>query len=208
VVKITDQGIEKYLMDLSFEYDPHILEMERIAKEKNFPIVDRLVGRLLFVLTRIRNPRLIVELGSGFGYSAYWFALALGDGKVVLTDYEEGHIGYAKAMFEKAGLRGKVEFRVGEALEIIEEYEGIDILFIDLDKWQYVEAVRRAIPRLSTNSLVIADNTLWYGKVLEERGDRDTEGIKEFNHYMYRHGDFFTTIIPLRDGILLAYKMS
>jgi predicted O-methyltransferase YrrM len=207
-MKITDQGIEKYLMDLSFEDDPHILEMERIAKEKNFPIVDRLVGRLLFVLTRIRNPRLIVELGSGFGYSAYWFALALGKGKIVLTDYEEGHIGYAEAMFEKAGMRGKVEFRLGEALEIIEEYEGIDILFIDLDKWQYVEAVRRAIPRLSTNALVIADNTLWYGKVLEERGDRDTEGIKEFNQYMYRHGDFFTTIIPLRDGILLAYKMS
>jgi predicted O-methyltransferase YrrM len=207
-MKIIDLGIEKYMMDLSFEDDPHILEMERIAKEKNFPIVDRLVGRLLFVLTRIRNPRLIVELGSGFGYSAYWFALALGEGKVVMTDYEEGHIAYAEAMFEKAGMRGKVEFRVGEALEIIEEYERIDILFIDLDKWQYVEAIRKAIPRLNTNALVIADNTLWYGKVLKGRGDRDTEGIKEFNHYMYRHRDFFTTIIPLRDGILLAYKMS
>ena len=207
-MKITDQGIERYLMELSLEDDPHILEMERIAKEKNFPIVDRLVGRLLFVLTRIRKPRLIVELGSGFGYSAYWFALALDKGKVVLTDYKKEHIGYAKAMFEKAGLRGKVEFRTGEALETLEEYEGIDILFIDLDKWQYVEAVRKAIPRLSANALVIADNTLWYGKVLEERGDRDTEGIKEFNHYMYRHRDFFTTIIPLRDGVLLAYKMS
>ena len=160
------------------------------------------------MLTKLRNPKLIVELGSGFGYSAYWFALALDQGKVVMTDYEEEHVRYAKTMFEKAGLIGKVEFRVGEALEFIEAYEGIDILFIDLEKWQYVEAVRRAIPRLNTGAIVIADNALWHGKVVEKKGDRDTDGIKEFNHFMFGHRDFFSTIIPLRDGILLACKKS
>jgi caffeoyl-CoA O-methyltransferase len=207
-MKITDQEIEKYLMDLSFEDDPFILEMEHIARQRNFPIVNRLVGRLLFVITTIKKPGLIFELGSGFGYSAYWFARALGDGKVVLTDYDDEHIGYAKAMFEKAGLREKAEFRVGDALTILEEYECIDILFIDLDKWQYVEAVRRAMHRLNSSALVIADNALWYGKVIEKKGDRDTEGIKEFNHFMFGRRDFFTTIIPLRDGILLACKVS
>jgi caffeoyl-CoA O-methyltransferase len=205
---ITDREIEKYLMDLSFEDDPFILEMERIARESNFPIVNRLVGRLLFVITTIKKPRLVLELGSGFGYSAYWFARALVDGKVVLTDYDDEHIGYAKAMFEKAGLSEKAEFRVGDALTILEQYECIDILFIDLDKWQYVEAVRRAMPRLNPGALMIADNALWHGKVIEKKGDRDTEGIKEFNHFMFGHRDFFATIVPLRDGILLACKMS
>lgn len=110
---ITDPGIERYLMNLSPENDRQVLEMERIAKEKNFPIVDRLVGRLLFVLTKLRKPKLIVELGSGFGYSAYWFARALEKGKVVLADHSEENVAYAQRTFRKAGLSRKAEFRVG-----------------------------------------------------------------------------------------------
>lgn len=205
---ITDPKIDAYLMKLAREDDPYLLEMEEIAKERNFPIVDRLVGRLLFILTKLKKPRLIVELGSGFGYSAYWFAKALQRGKVVLIDHEAENIEYAKKTFKRKGLFRKAEFRVGDAVMIAREYAHIDILFIDIDKHQYLEAFKTLIPNLNRNALVIADNTLWYGKVTEGRRDRDTMGIRRFNEYISTAPDFFTTIAPLRDGVLLAYKMS
>jgi caffeoyl-CoA O-methyltransferase len=207
MVTITDPRINDYLMKLAVEDDQYILEMERIAQKKDFPIVERLVGRLLFVLTELKKPKLIVELGSGFGYSSYWFAKALHNGKVVLTDYREENIDYAKKLFKKAGLIRKAEFRVGEALEIAKEYNNIDILFIDIEKYQYPEAVKTLLPNLNKNALIIADNTLWYGKVVGKNRDKETLGIKKFNQYLFGNQDFMTTILPLRDGILIAYKL-
>jgi len=101
MINITDPKINDYLMRLSEENDSNLLEMERIAKKKGFPIVGRLVGRLLFILTRLKAPKLVVELGSGFGYSAYWFAKALSKGKVVLIDYREENMEYAKDLLQK-----------------------------------------------------------------------------------------------------------
>ena len=206
MITITDPKINDYLMSLSREDDRHILEMERIARENGFPIVERLVGRLLFMLTKLKDPRLIVELGSGFGYSAYWFARALNKGRVVLTDYNAENMEYAKNLFRETGLIRKAEFRVGNALEIAGEYKNIDILFIDIDKHQYLDAVRALIPNLNRNALIIADNTLWYGRVTEKTRDKETLGIKRFNKYLFEHRDFMTVIVPLRDGVLIAYK--
>jgi predicted O-methyltransferase YrrM len=205
---ITDPHIEKYLMNLAREDDGYLLEMERIAKEKDFPIIDRLVGRLLFVLTKLKKPKLIVELGSGFGYSAYWFARALERGRVVLTDYSAEHINYAKRTFRETGLSRKAEFRVGNGMEIAKEYTNIDILFIDIDKHQYLEAAQTLLPNLCRNALIIADNSLWYGRVTGRKRDRETLGIKKFNEFMCDHKDFLTVIIPLRDGVLVAYKLT
>ena len=206
MITITDPKINDYLMSLSREDDRHILEMERIARKNGFPIVERLVGRLLFMLTKLNDPRLIVELGSGFGYSAYWFARALNKGRVVLTDYNAENMEYAKNLFRETGLIRKAEFRVGNALEIAGEYKDIDILFIDIEKHQYLDAVRALIPNLNRNALIIADNTLWYGRVTEKTGDKETLGIKRFNKYLFEHRDFMTVIVPLRDGVLIAYK--
>jgi predicted O-methyltransferase YrrM len=208
VITITEPKIEKYLMKLSREADRHILEMERIAKQRDFPIVDRLVGRLLFVLTKLKNPKLIVELGSGFGYSAYWFARALEKGRVVLIDTLQDNIDYAKKTFQQARLAHKAEFRVGNAIERAKDYNNIDILFIDIDKHQYLEAVQKLLANLNDNALIIADNSLWHGRVVGKKRDRDTVGIRKFNEYLFSHRDFFTTVLPLRDGVLVAYKLS
>ena len=206
MITITDPKINDYLMRLSGEDDRHIVEMESIARENGFPIVERLVGRLLFILTKLKAPKLIVELGSGFGYSAYWFAKTLNKGRVVLTDYREENMEYAKNLFHETGLSRKAEFRTGNALEIAGEYKNIDILFIDIDKHQYLDAVRVLIPNLNRNALIIADNTLWYGRVTEKIRDKETLGIKRFNKYLFEHPDFMTVILPLRDGVLIAYK--
>lgn len=209
MIPITDPRIEEYLMGLAPERDPALLAMEQRAKELDFPIVDRLVGRLLYLLTRLRQPRLVVELGSGFGYSAWWFARAISiTGKVVMTDYSPTNIAYARTMFQETGFIDRLEFRVGNALEIGREYRDIDILFIDLDKHQYREAVEAMIPRLAPHALVIADNALWHGRVVEEGDDPETRGIREFNTFMTDRKDFFTTILPLRDGVMVSYRLS
>lgn len=206
MIDITDRKINDYLLSLSGEKDKYLLAMERVAKKKNFPIVGRLVGKLLYLLTKLKDPELIVELGSGFGYSAYWFAKALDRGKVVLIDYREDNIAYARDLFHKTGFIHKAEFRTGNALEIAQEYENIDIVFIDIDKHQYCDAVDRLIPKLNRNALIVADNSLWYGRVAENVRDKKTREIKKFNRYLSEHPDFVTTILPLRDGVLVAYK--
>ena len=82
------------------------------------------------------------------------------------------------------------------------------MLFIDIDKYQYMDAIQAMLPRLSPTSLVIADNTLWYGRVVEPDGDKDSEGMKQFNRFMFERADFFSTLIPLRDGVLLSYRLN
>lgn len=210
MITITDPRIESYLMKMVPEDDPHLAAMEAKAKESDFPIVGRLVGRFLYLLTRLKQPALVVELGSGFGYSSYWFARALSlRGKVVVTDYGGENIAYARQVFTETGLLDRGEFRVGDALQVAREYRDIDILFIDIDKHQYPEAIRTMLPCLAPNALVIADNTLWHGKVAEEGArDAETDGVVLFNDFMSNHKEFFTTLVPLRDGVLLAYRYS
>jgi predicted O-methyltransferase YrrM len=209
MITITDPRIESYLMNMAHEEDPQLTAMEEKAKENMLPIIGRLVGRFLYLLTRLKQPTLVVELGSGFGYSAYWIARALSiRSKIVLTDYSEINIAYARQVFRNAGLSDRAEFRVGDALQTGIEYEKIDLLFIDIDKCQYLEAIKVMLPRLAENALVIADNSLWHGKVAEEdTQDNETETINRFNDFMFSN-KFFTSIVPLRDGVLLAYKLS
>ncbi len=208
MITITDPRIESYLLGMVPDEDHHLAAMEEKALETGLPIVGRLVGRFLYLLTRLKQPALIVELGSGFGYSAYWFARALSlRGKVVLTDYAEDNMAYARQVLSETGLVERAEFRAGDALQTGREYENIDLLFIDIDKHLYVDAIEAMLPRLAKNALVIADNSLWHGRVAEEgEADRETGVIRNFNDYMFSHEEFFTTIVPLRDGVLVAYK--
>jgi predicted O-methyltransferase YrrM len=127
---------------------------------------------------------------------------------VVLTDYSEENIAYARRLFSETGYSERAEFRVGDALRIGTEYENIDLLFIDIDKSQYLDAIKLMLPRLAENALVIADNTLWHGRVAEEGGqDEETAAITRFNEFLFNHEEFFSSIVPLRDGVLLAYRL-
>ncbi|WP_293448009.1 O-methyltransferase [Persephonella sp.] len=196
--------LDEYLKNLSVEDDPVVLEMEKYAKEKDFPIIGRQGGRLLYLLTRLKNPELVVEIGSGFGYSAYWFAKGLKKGKVVLIEYQQRNIQTAKKFFKKAGLLNKTEFRVGDGVEIGKKYNNIDILFLDLEKIRYMEAIKTLEKNLSPNGIVIADNVLFQGKVIFEPENKKAKILNRFNRYMFEN--YFSIIFPIRDGILIAVK--
>ena len=208
---ILNPQIEAYiehLNRLAFIEDEAILkEMENYAYKNNFPIIDRSVGRLIYLITRLKNPKLVVELGSGYGYSAYYFVKAMDDGKVILTDYQEKNLEMAKSYFEQLGVLNKVEFKIGNAIDIAKNYKDIDILFLDLEKSKYLEAILTLKDNLKVGSLVIADNTLWYGKVVMDNPDDKTLKIREFNEYMFRNDEFYSVLIPLRDGVLVSTKI-
>ncbi|RUM59885.1 MAG: O-methyltransferase [Persephonella sp.] len=201
MIYINHPDIENYIKEL-IDVDDIILEMEEKAKSENFPIVDRIVGKFLYFITVLKSPKIVVELGSGFGYSAYWFAKGLKDGRVVLTDYKEENIKTAKEYFKRGNLIDKAIFKIGDGIEIAKEFKNIDILFLDLEKSRYIEAVKSLKDNLSSDGLIIADNVLWYGKVLEKNPDKKTEKIKKFTKYMF--DNFDTTILPIRDGVLIS----
>lgn len=202
------QDIEEYLRRVSPQEDPILGEMEEQARREGFPIVGPLVGRILFQLVKIGGGCRVLELGSGFGYSAYWFALALGgSGEITLTEFSEKNMRLAKDFFQRGKVRAKADFRQGDALEVLAELPGdFDIIFNDVDKHQYPEIFRKAAPLVRRGGLLIADNILWQGRVMEPNPDEETQGILEYTRLIFESPDFFSSIIPLRDGISVSVK--
>lgn len=209
-MEIIQPQIQKYLEHLIPDRDEVLTEMEELAKREGFPIVGPLVGRFLAQLTIMTKARRILELGSGFGYSAYWFAKAMGrNGTVICTDTDPGNRDRAIEFFKRAKLHTRVNFRVGDALEIMDQLNGkFDIIMNDINKTDYPLVFRKAVPRLKRGGLLISDNAIWHGRVVDKNPDASTKGILEFNRLIYESPDLLTTIIPLRDGISVSLKIS
>ncbi len=206
---IVNPEIEGYLSRLDGERSPVLLEMEERARNAGFPIVGPQVGRLLAVLARAAGARSVLELGSGFGYSALWFARALPEeGTVLCTDTSERHEQEAREYFRRSGLEHKLRFAVGDALEILEAQRGpFDIILNDIDKQDYPRVVELVLPRLRRGGLFITDNTLWGATVLEEHTSSvSTAGVRRFNEIMAASPQTEAVLLPLRDGLTLAVK--
>ena len=205
---IVNESINAYIEKQYQEDDPVLLEMENYGKERNFPLVGPQVGRLLFILTRVLMAKSVFEMGSGYGYSAYWFAKALPQrGKVYQTENLQKNSKKAREFFEKGGLEEKAEFLVGDALELIDRVPGdFDIIFLELQKEDYTTAFSKAKKRLVPGGLLIADNPLWFGRVLETSQDPETLGIQKFTQLLFTDPGFNATILPIRDGVAIGYK--
>lgn len=206
---IVNAHIVDYLLSVTPERDNVLQEMEEYALARNFPIIGPLVGRLLYTLTKATGATRILELGSGFGYSAYWFAKAVGkEGEVICTEGDPNNVEHAKEYLQRAKIKSKIHFLVGDALKLIDETEGqFDIIFNDIDKHQYPKAFRKAVPRLGKRGLLISDNVLWSGKILNNKPDADSAGILTYNRLIYSSKELFTTIVPLRDGVSISIKL-
>ena len=209
-MELVHPDIEKYLYQLLPERDPVLREMESLGERMQFPLVGPLVGQFLYQLTLLTGAKRIFEMGSGFGYSAYWFAKALPErGEIILTEGSKELAQKAKDYLRRGGFEKKARFEVGDAIEILEETPGpFDLVFIDIDKEQYPEAFRKVLPKLRKGGILAADNVLWFGKVVDRR-DRTaaTEGIREFTKLIYESDGLVTTILPLRDGISVSVKV-
>ena len=216
---ITDERVENYLYAMLPERDPVLQEMERQAKERDIPIVGPAVARLFYQYARLIGAKNIFELGSAIGYSTIWWAKAVGEGgKVHYTDGSRKNADEARRYFQQAGVAGRIEVHVGDALEILSERkEQFDIVFNDVDKHDYPRVFHMAAARVRKGGLFITDNALWHGDVAYAAGnpqlaktaepDRSTQGVVELNRLLYSSEDWYTTIVPLRDGVAVAMRV-
>ena len=206
---ITSEPVENYLYSLLPRRDPVLTEIEAEAAKRNIPIVGPAVARVLHQLAVITGAKNIFEMGSAIGYSTIWWARAVGeDGRVIYTDGDRKNADEARGYFERAGVAGRITIRVGDALELLSERkQEFDIIFCDVDKEDYPRAFRLALPRLRKGGLFVADNVLWSGKVAQKNpSEASTKAIMEFNRLLYASPELFTTILPIRDGIVVAHK--
>jgi caffeoyl-CoA O-methyltransferase len=215
-VDIVDPRIEEYMRSLLERHDePVLLEMEAEGKDRGFPIIGRLVGVSVELLARSVSATRVFELGSGFGYSAYWFARAVGPGgEVHCTDGDPENETKALDYLSRAGLQGPVRWHVGDAVTNLNAVEGeFDVVYNDIDKTGYPDAWRAVRERIRVGGLYLCDNVLWSGAVADPGGDhgRDSEttnAILEHNRMIAEDERYLSTIVPTRDGVFVALRLT
>ena len=208
---IVNPAIEEYLRRLYDDGDPVRLEMEELARDRRFPIVGPLVGRHLLQLAQLTGARRVFELGSGYGYSALFFARGMGkDGVVHCTDLSEENVRLAQGFLTRAGVWDQVTYHQEEATAALRRTGGTwDIVYNDIDKDGYPETVDLAYAHLRPGGLFISDNVLWSARVLpgDSDGSPATLGIIEFTKRLISHPGFLTRIDPTRDGVAVALRL-
>jgi predicted O-methyltransferase YrrM len=207
----TQEDVDKYIYDLLPERDAVVKEMEAYAAEHRVPIIGPAVARLLALLVQVSGATRIFEMGSAIGYSTIWLARAAGTkAKVFYTDGNPENARRAQEHFRKAGVAKRINVQVGDALELVKKTPGkFDFIFNDINKHQYPDALRAALPKLQRGGLFVTDNTLWSGKAAQPAGaeDKDTRGVQEFNRLVYASKELFPVLIPLRDGVTVCRKL-
>ena len=206
---ITAGPVEDYLYSILPPRDEVLTQMEAEAAKRKIPIVGPAVGRILHQLALMIGAKTVFEAGSAIGYSTIWWARAVGEGGLVFyTDGDRKNADEARGYFERAGVASRINVTTGDALELLSEHkQEFDIIFNDVDKEDYPRILRLAIPRLRKGGLLVADNVLWSGRVAQKSPQAaSTKAILEFNRLLYNSPDFFTTILPIRDGVAVAVK--
>jgi predicted O-methyltransferase YrrM len=202
--------LDAYMHRVTPSRDAVLKSMEARAKKFDFPIIGPLVGRTLFLLARLTKARRILELGSGYGYSAYWFGKAIGaKGEIFCTEGNADNIALAKQYHEHGKIRTGITYLEGDALSNAKKLKGtFDIILIDINKHEYPEALKFAVSRLRKGGLIITDNVLWSGKVLNANPEKTTKRIIEYTKKAYGIQKLFTVILPIRDGVAVSMKVN
>ena len=208
--RVLEPNVDRYLLELVPPRHPVLTRMEEHAAATGFPIIGPVVGQLCYVVARALGARRVFELGSGFGYSTAWFARAVkenGGGEVHHVVWDDELSNEARQNIAALGLSDVVHFTIGEAVETLRASSGdLDIIFNDIDKHGYPHALPVIEAKLRRGGLLIADNMIWHGRIFDE-GDRsaDTEGIRAFTQLVMQSPGWSASIIPIRDGVLLAH---
>ena len=166
-------------------------------------------GRLLSILSKMLRPKNILEIGTFTGYATLCLAEGLAEnGKITTLDVNEELAYLPKKYFVESEFSEKIDFRLQDAKDFLKETEEVfDLVFIDADKENYVEYFKLIKPKVKSGSVIMFDNVLWYGKVLEENPKQEsTKKIKELNDSVAQDADFENLILPLRDGVNLIRK--
>ena len=205
--------IEKYILN---HIDPEDEILKELDRETNLNVVGarmlsgHLQGTVLTMFSKMISPQQILEIGTFTGYSAICLAKGLKPGgKLITLEIDDELEAIAAKYFKKAGLEGVIEQRIGPAIEIIPILTGLfDLVFIDAHKPEYIEYYNLIFEKVRNGGYIIADNTLWSGKVVETpaHDDYQTKGILAFNDHVKNDPRVEVVILPIRDGMTVIRK--
>ena len=208
---IVDERVEAYA---EAHTTPDGELFERLAEETRAKttapqmMVGRIEGRFLAALVALNKARRVLEIGTFTGYSSISMASGLpADGELITCDVDPEATEIARRYMDESGHGDKIDIRLGPALETLKTLEGpFDVVFIDADKPNYKNSYEAALPLLADDGLLIADNVLWSGRVVEPGGDDSTTAIKEFNEHVAADDRVVSVMLTVRDGMTLVRK--
>jgi caffeoyl-CoA O-methyltransferase len=207
---IVDEAVERYAEEHS---SPATELFERLAQETRATqtapqmMVGQVEGAFLSFVVRMKQPQRVLEIGTFTGWSSIAMASALPPGgSLVSCDVNEESTAIARRYAEEAGVADRIEYRVAPALETLATLDGpFDLVFIDADKPGYVDYYEAALPKLADDGVILADNTLWSGRVLDPADD-ETRAIARFNDHVRADARVECVVLTIRDGITLIRR--
>lgn len=214
-MEFIDSALLTYCEDHTSQEDDLLLKITRETQAKVMMprmISGHLQGKMLELFTKMQNPNTILEIGTYTGYSGICLARGLRTGgKLITLDINDELETMVRGFFEESGLAEQIDYRLGNAIEIIPTLPGpFDMVFIDADKLNYSNYYNLIIEKLNPGGLILADNVLWSGKILVEEGkkiDKDTKAILDFNAMIQNDTRVENTLLPIRDGVMMARKI-
>ena len=209
----TPEQMEAYLDGLVPARVAEMQAMESYAHQTNFPIVGPASGQFCYLIARLIGARRIFEMGSGYGYSTAWFSRAVtenGGGTVYHVVRDDALSQRARQHLGALGFDGVVQYRVAEAVQTLRETDGpFDLIFNDIDKQAYPDSLPVIAEKLRPGGVLIVDNLLWHGQILDQNDhERSTEAIRKFTQLITTSPDWITSLVPIRDGLMVARKRS
>ncbi|MGE5249103.1 MAG: O-methyltransferase [Bacteroidota bacterium] len=210
-------GVQEFLTSLVPPRPDEMVSMEKYAEQHKFPIIGPAAGYTCYQIARLTGARRIFEMGSGYGYSTAWFARAVkenlaqngGSGGVVYhVVWDEQLSKMAVRHLSRLGLDGLVEFHVAEAVETLQGMqEPLDLIFNDIEKQAYPASLPVIKQKLRPGGVLITDNILWSGRVFDKQDNSpSTEGVREFTRLITQDPDWITSVLPVRDGVMVALR--
>lgn len=204
---ILQEGIEAYLEAHLVPRDKLLERLEREAEAEGWPIVGPLEGTLLALLVGLVRPKRILELGTAIGYSTTWLARGFDKAEVTTVEVDGSTAERARKNLKEAGVSSRVEVVEGNALAVVKRLKGpFAFIFNDIDKEGYPKVLPELKRLLPPGGLLVTDNVLWSGRVTGRTSDPSTAAIQRYNRTLADDADFLTSILPLRDGVALAWK--
>lgn len=203
--------IQDYLASLVPPRPAEVQKMEAEAQQHGFPIIGPVCGQACYLLARNMGAKQVFELGSGYGYSTYWFTKAVrenGGGQVHHTVWEEALSRQAQGHLAALGLDDLVTFHTAEALASLRSTPGqFDIIFNDIDKEAYPDSLPLIKEKLRPGGLLIIDNMLWHARIFDPADSSPaTLGVKHFTQAITSDPDWIVSLLPMRDGMIIAHR--
>jgi predicted O-methyltransferase YrrM len=205
--------IQKYLTSLVPPRPAEMQIMETYAEEHNFQIIGPAAGYACYQIARMINAHSVFELGSGYGYSTAWFASAVeenGGGFVHHAVWDEDLSRLARGHLGRLGFEGIIQYHVAEAVATLRATPGpFDLIFNDIEKQAYPDSLPVIKNKLRPGGVLIIDNMLWSGRIFDEKEhEASTDGIRNFTSSITSDPDWIVTLLPIRDGMIVAMKTS